>query len=222
MFFALFKQLNLIMSFPDVQNKGTVCFANRVNMCGGSIINKIIKTMLFIILILFQQGCFNNEQVTEELIEYHNNGWRMLENMKEKGKTITSEYIALALEDNNKDIEGLVKKELLPLLKEMVEHLETIQLETKEVKKLNQLEIEAQRFVYDNFKGYANILQNGNAGEIDAMYEQFDDYNKELERKYAEVEDEREKLMEKYDVELISDYDKDGNRVMKMVRKKEN
>lgn len=177
--------------------------------------------MLFIIVILFLQGCFNNEQAIEELIEYHNNEWRTFQNMKEEGKTITSKYVALALEDNDEEIERLVKKELLPVLKEMVEYLEAIQLKTKEVQKLNQLEIEAQRFVYKNFKDYANVLHGGNTEDIDSMYEQFNQYQKELEKKYEKVEDERESLMDKYNVELIADYDEEGNRVMEMVRKKE-
>jgi|SRR5699024_1629929 len=182
---------------------------------------RLFHILICISVVFILQGCTNEEQVTEELIEYHNNDWRTFEKMKEEGKVITAKYFTLALEDDEHNIERLVTEELLPLLNEMLQHLEVIQLETKKVQKLNQLEIEAQKFVYENFSEYTNILQNGNAEEIDAMYEQFGEYKKELEEKYDEIEDEREKLMEKYDVEFIVDYDEDGNRVMEMVRKKE-
>ncbi|HLR51449.1 MAG TPA: hypothetical protein VK072_01055 [Candidatus Avamphibacillus sp.] len=183
---------------------------------------RLLHILICISVVFILQGCTNEEQVTVELIEYHNNGWRTFQKMKkEKVKPIASKSISLVLEENDQGIEIVIKEELLRVLNEMVEHLESIQLKTKEVQNLKQLEIEAERFNYDDFKEAANILDNGNADEIDAMYEQFGESNKELEEKYDEIEDEREKLMEKYDVEFIVDYDEDGNRVMEMVRKEE-
>lgn len=101
------------------------------------------------------------------------------------------------MEDNEHNIESLVTEELLPLLNKMLQYLESIQQETKKVQKLNQLEIEAQKFGYDTFSEYANILQNGNDKEIDAMYEDFEEYDKVLQEKYEEVEDKREKSCNK-------------------------
>ena len=179
-------------------------------------------TLFLIFASLLLTGCFNNEQITEELIEYHNDEWRKLQEIKkENSGPILTEYYTLALNENDQGIEKLLREEFLPLQKEVVEHLEEIYLESKEVEKLNQLQLEAEKFGYEILKEQADIIHGGNLIEIDEMYERFNQYQKELEEKYAEVEEKREKLMEKYDVELIKETDEKGNNVMKMVRKEE-
>ena len=178
--------------------------------------------MLFTLALLLLTGCFNNEQITEELIEYHNNDWRKLQEIKkENSGHIFTEYYTLALEENDRGIEKLLREEILPIQTEVVEYLEEVHLESKEVEELNQLQLESGKFRYEVLKEQADILHDGNTKEIDEMYERFTYYRKELEEKYAEVEDEREKLMEKYDVELIKETDEKGNNVIKMVRKEE-
>ena|SRR5699024_6561188 len=184
--------------------------------------NRIFNVILFTLALLLLTSCFNNEQITEELIEYHNNDWRKLQEIKkENSGHIFTEYYTLALEENDRGIEKLLREEILPIQTEVVEYLEEVHVESKEIEKLNKLQLESEKFRYEILKEQADIIHGGDAKEIDEMYERFTQYRKELEEKYDEVEDEREKLMVKYDVEFIVDYDEDGNRIMEMVRKEE-
>src|SRR5699024_961051 len=112
-----------------------------------------------------------------------------------------------------------LREAFLPLQKEVEEHREEIYLASKRTGKLNPLQVEAEKFGYDIVKERAAIIRGGNLREIDEMYERFNHYHKELEDKSAEVGEKREKLMEKYDVELIKETDEKGNNVMRMVRK---
>lgn len=54
-------------------------------------------------------------------------------------------------------------------------------MEHNQVKKLNQLQIKAEKFACDIFNEQAETLQNGDKEEINEMLERFDTYAKELE-----------------------------------------
>src|SRR5690625_736915 len=100
-------------------------------------------------LMLLFSGCFNQDKIADELIKYHNNEWKILQEMKEdKVKADTSEYILLAMEGNNKEVGKLLKEKILPSHNEVVEYLEGTKLKNKEIEELNQLQIDAEEFRY--------------------------------------------------------------------------
>src|SRR5699024_3902555 len=175
-----------------------------------------------IILIFLMSGCLNKNEVTEELINYHNNDWLKLQEIKDtKISSKVSKYISYAMEDNEEAVANLLTEEILPSHLEIVDYLEGINLESKEIEKLNQLQIDAEKFGYKIFKEQAETLKKGERSEIDAMFDRFETYDKELQEKYEEVDEKRDELMEKYNVQWVEEYDENGDSVMKMERKEE-
>src|SRR5699024_12109617 len=61
-----------------------------------------------IILIFLMSGCLNKNEVTEELINYHNNDWLKLQEIKDtKISSKVSKYISFAMEDNEEEVDNL-------------------------------------------------------------------------------------------------------------------
>src|SRR5690625_7881444 len=109
-----------------------------------------MKRYLFIIIgitfMFLTYGCTNSDEVADELIEYHNNDWLKFKNMNdEKLGPIASEIVTLILRDDHKGVELLIKEEFFPAVSEIVDYLEGIELEHKEVQALNQLMIEDKK-----------------------------------------------------------------------------
>src|SRR5690625_103508 len=171
-------------------------------------------------LMLLFSGCFNQDKIADELIKYHNNEWKILQEMKEdKVKADTSEYILLAMEGNNKEVGKLLKEKILPSHNEVVEYLEGTKLKNKEIEELNQLQIDAEEFRYKVLQEQADVFSSGEKVDFEAMFERFERHDKELEEKYKKVDDKREELIEKYDVHWVDVYDEDGEPIRKMERK---
>jgi len=167
-------------------------------------------------------GCTNSDEVANELIEYHNNDWLTFKNMHdEKLGPIASKFIILTLRDDQKGVEVLINEEFLPPVSELVDYLEGIKLENKEVQALNQLMIEIEKEAYNKFKQTAEVLERGDKKEIEERFDKHDAYKDEQEENFDKFYKEREKLMKKYDVHWIEEYDEDGERIDKMKRKED-
>lgn len=79
---------------------------------------------------LLLSSCLNKDEVALKLIEYHNNDWQKVQEIKdEKMGSKISDYISFALDDNEEEIAKLLSDELLPSFVEVIDYLESIELE---------------------------------------------------------------------------------------------
>src|SRR5690625_1440525 len=114
---------------------------------------RYLSMVIGIIFMFFTYGCTNSDEVADELIAYHNNDWLTFKNMNdEKLGPIASEIVTLILRDDHKGVELLIKEEFFPAVSEIVDYLEGIELEHKEVQALNQLMIEVKKIHIINFR----------------------------------------------------------------------
>src|SRR5690625_1418042 len=139
-----------------------------------------MKRYLFIIIgiifIVFIYSCTNSDKVANELIEYHNNDWLTFKKMSDKKLgPMETEFIRLTTGQDLQGTETLIKKEILPTLGELIDYLEGIKLEHKEVKELNQLKVEIQKEIYIGFKELSTMIAEMDRQELeesaDILYE---------------------------------------------------
>lgn len=159
-------------------------------------------------------GCLKDSDVTDELIEYHNNYWITYQVMKENN--IESEMSAITsflLKDDLQAIKTLYEEDDID---ELVNYLEGIELENKELKQLNQLQIEIELSMYDKYEELIEEIDNKNAKKMEVKIMNFYILGEEQDNEFDEK---REKLMDKYDVKWIKEYDEDGNTIKKMQKK---
>src|SRR5690625_6224753 len=81
--------------------------------------------------------------------------------------------------------------------------------------------IEIEKEAYYKFKQTAEVLERGDKKEIEERFDKHDAYKDEQEENFDKFYKEREKLMKKYDVHWIEEYDEDGERIDKMKRKED-
>ena len=167
-------------------------------------------------------GCTNSDEVADELIEYHNNDWLKFKNMNdEKLGPIASEIVTLILRDDHKGVELLIKEEFFPAVSEIVDYLEGIELEHKEVQALNQLMIEVKKDSYNQFQETAKVLESGDEKKIQERFEKHSEYLDEQNEIYDNFYEKRDQLVKKYDIYWIKEYEEDGERIDKMERKED-
>jgi len=167
-------------------------------------------------------GCTNSDEVADELIEYHNNDWLTYKNMNDEMLgPIASEFVILALRDDHKGVELLIKEEFFPAVSEIVDYLEGIELEHKEVQALNQLMIKVKKDSYNLFQETAKVLERGDKKEIEDKYVELNEYLDEQNEMYDNFYKKRDQLVKKYDIDWIKEYEEDGERIDKMERKED-
>src|SRR5690625_6355301 len=88
-------------------------------------------------------------------------------------------FIILTLTYDQKGVEVLINEEFLPPVSELVDYLEGIKLENKEVQALNQLMIEIEKEAYNKFKQTAEVLERGDKKEIEERFDKHDAYKDE-------------------------------------------
>jgi len=97
----------------------------------------------------------------------------------EKLGPMETDFIRLATGEDLEGTETLIKEEILPILGELVDNLEGIKLEHKEVKELNQLKIGIQKEIYKGFKELATMIAEMDRQELeesaDILYEYEED-----------------------------------------------
>lgn len=159
-------------------------------------------------------ACASKEEITDELIDYYNKDWIPIHVMKLRntadGERRFREFL---LELDGKDVQEMEQNELdqinrifeediIPTMDRVVNRYKSVQVEHRKIKKLNEMQIEAEEFARTLMKNGINYFK----GEITES-EYREDVN-ELKRKYDEVNDYLENLMDKYNVEY--DYEKDS------------
>lgn len=121
------------------------------------------------------------------------------------------------LKDDLQAIKILYEEDVLPNIDELVNYLEGIELENKELKQLNQLQIEIELSMYDKYEELIEEIDNKNAKKMEVKIMNFYILGEEQDNEFDEK---REKLMDKCDVKWIKEYDEDGNTIKKMQKKR--
>ena len=167
-------------------------------------------------------GCTNSDKVANELIEYHNSDWLTFKNMNDEMLgPFEAPFTIIAM---GKDVEGakiLIEEEILPVQSVLVDYLEGRNLEHKEVQELNQLMIEIEKKTYKGFETLATMIEEMDRQELEESSDILMEHEHELHKMLDDFHNEREELMEKYDVRWIEEYEKDGRRINKMERKED-
>lgn len=170
-----------------------------------------------IVTLLLLQGCVSKEEAGEELMQYFNVDIRSEED--DKFSKSLSELVSLMIRAEEEEIAAYMNGEFLPATKDLIDYLEGLEYKSRSVRKLNEMDIDIQQSVYDQFSEFADVLENGNAKEIEAKNEEMEDFNRELERETEKYFDRRRKLIDKYDLTSMTDYNDDGNKVHTLEKK---
>lgn len=165
-------------------------------------------TLLFVMFgMLLLTACGNDNKTADELVTYYNEEWITIQKTKqEKMNEASGKLIDIVATDDGSSnqeeaIDALVKKDMIPVLDDILDQLEAIDLEHKDLIKLNDLQIEAEEFAKQHT---ANIVENYQGALSDSKYEIEEN---ELKEKYDDVLDYRDELMERYNVEFDKDKD---------------
>lgn|SRR5699024_5639994 len=176
---------------------------------------KIYTVIILLLVILFLSSCFatrkEDEQVKDEIIEYYTNAYETFENMKHGDlKTLFYEFASYTKTLDIESMEKMLREKYLPKIDEVIEHLEGIQLKAEEMEALNNMYIKAEQLYYEGMEYYADGLREFPVDELDQLDEQVDRYIAEYEGMYEEIEETRDELLKKYNLELVVDYDVGG------------
>src|SRR5690625_7144967 len=93
-----------------------------------------------------------------------------------------TEFLRLTTGQDLQGTETLIKKEILPTLGELIDYLEGIKLEHKEVKELNQLKVEIQKEIYIGFKELATMIAEMDRQELEESADILYEYEENGER----------------------------------------
>ena len=168
---------------------------------------KVLMLMLTVFSLFLLVSCSNKEEEAEELIEYNNDKWVPINKMNNEK---LDEPIKLldTFDDEGKDKEAItiLEDEMIPILNETINKFKDVNLQHKKIKKLNDLEIEADELLKDSAKE-AIIHYNGG----DVSEEDIQQNNIEIEEKALKLTDYRHELIEEYDLEYVEDDESLGN-----------
>src|SRR5690625_4628910 len=101
---------------------------------------KIMILMLTVSTLVILTSCGNNKDIQEELLSYYNEEWIAVSEVNKKG---THKLLDVISERGEEDEEAIIvrEEEIIPAEKESMDRLKSLQLEYKQVKKLNELQI---------------------------------------------------------------------------------
>ncbi|GGB58044.1 hypothetical protein GCM10011409_39440 [Lentibacillus populi] len=179
---------------------------------------KILSMIIGITLVVSLSGCSNSDEVTNELIEYHNDSFLTFKAMKEEEfMSKVGEYIKIVKKGDDQVSADFLEEEMLPKLNEVLDYLKGVEPDHKEVRELNELLIEAEEAGYKAIKE-GTELAGIKEGETNEKMLQIDKYENELQEMYDSFLERRDELMEKYDIHWVEENGEDGKRIKKMER----
>ncbi|MEN1968767.1 hypothetical protein WMZ97_11930 [Lentibacillus sp. N15] len=168
---------------------------------------KIFTWMLAVSALFLLAACSNDEETADELIEYYNEEWIPIHAMKSAKMDDAQERLLKIQEEQEENYRGeaiaLYKDEIIPSFNEVLERLKSVELEHKEVKKMNDLQMKAEEFGKTHLKMGIDYFND------DISDTQYMTHEDELKEKYDDVLEYRDKLIEKYDLK----YDKEKDKV---------
>lgn len=174
---------------------------------------KLVSLSILISIIWFISACASESETATKLVHYYNEEWMPILLMKKDKMDDVQRMIMEIeheLEENSDDetvsiykeeIIDLIKLEFIPVADDVVDRFKNIKLEHKEIIKLNELQIEAEEFA-------RTVMDDGiDYYKGDITEEAYKKKENELEKRYVEVSDYIDDLMEKYSVEFDEDKD---------------
>ena len=163
--------------------------------------------MLTIFSLFLFTPCGNKDEEAEELIQYNNENWVPVNKMR-KEKMNEPQTKLSKLEDEGKDKEAIavIENEIIPILDDIQNEFKDVELQHKKVKKLNDLETEAEEFLKDSMKEVVIHYNDGDISEEDIRQN-----NIEIEEKFLKVTDYRYELIDEYKLEYVANDESLGN-----------
>lgn len=169
-----------------------------------------IGVVLFLALLLLQ-GCVSKEESGKELMQYFNVDIRSEESDVYDEKVREMNRFSV---DESAEIAEYIQEELLPASDAHIEKLESLEYETRAIRKLNDMDIKIQQEFYEIFEGIAEDLQNGSS--VEEVNEKYAKDDREVQRKIDHYYEKRDKLIDKYDLKSYRDYENaDGKQRLK-------
>lgn len=159
-----------------------------------------VRSNIFVILffgcfcLLVLSSCGQNEEVTDELIQYYNEDRPKLE--AERAETMDdsqSHLTYLENTDGKETSKEYLEKTMLPELASFIEKEKAIHLDHEEVQELHQLLIDADEFAYDTLQDKGLAYYQG-----DIERKELIDANEDLEEMYDTFFAHRDALMKKH------------------------
>ncbi|GIO23663.1 hypothetical protein [Oceanobacillus sp. J11TS1] len=174
---------------------------------------KIISIILVIFALFLLVSCSNKDEVADEIIQYYNEEWIPINDMKEKElRDLPFHLNELEEHQQYEEAIALIKDEMIPVADEVIKRLQAVEPENGKVKKLNDLEIEAEQFAKEGLNAVIIYYEGGDISESDV-----NQYNEDMQEKYQDFFDYRDKLMDKYNLEQFDEEEK-GSKFYKIKR----
>lgn len=166
----------------------------------------LIGASFFITLLL--SGCFHSEEKGDELITYYNGWLEIREDEPGYGS-----LFSLAREEDPEKAKQILNEAFLPVLQDSVDYLENVELEFKEIQELQELHLRVENYFLDLTIDLEEQLENEMLTNSEKPSDEMDDKTNEFEALADKMHTKKDKLMEKYDVYWIIEYDEDGNKL---------
>lgn len=181
------------------------------------VINLKKKLFYFVglmLLMLLLQACVSKEEAGDELMQYFNNDM----NSKEyEHYLVVSKRSFNGSENLNEDMERHFKERMIPAIEDLINYLESLDYKSRQVNKLNEIDIKNYKNTIKFFRDIAESLSEGST--IDEVNSKFNKREGKIVRKLDKYVKYRKKLIEKFELESYTDYDSDGKREVKLERK---
>src|SRR5699024_584282 len=107
---------------------------------------KIFFVLIFILSsVFFLNACASDDEIADELIDYHNNEWIPIHVMKERDASYAMKELMNVLNEFGEDYEeeaiALDETDIIPLADKVIDRYESIQIKSRKVKKPNKMQI---------------------------------------------------------------------------------
>lgn len=169
-----------------------------------------MKKGISLIIVVFAAfllvSCGNKDEVADEIVHYYNEQWVPI-NAKDEEEMLDlfDKLYELEKKDKENKATAYIKNEMLPVVDEILERLESVDSSNKEVKKMNDMQIEAEQHERNGLKAIKDYYEGSKSeDELNSLKE-------EWEQKIDDVIEYRDELMEKYDLELDRNEEKIGD-----------
>lgn len=171
-------------------------------------------SMIAMFVILLLQGCVSKETAGDELMQYFNHDLNTEET--ERFTTANETLQSLTLKEDEENIAVYLYEELLPDLEELITYLEGLEYKSKHVQKLNQIDIDLLKDMYEQYTEVADIFSTGDEKAHLEVEEDLEKFIRCFEKQSDKYFSKRDKLMKKFNLEGTVEYeDGKSNHIMK-------
>lgn len=177
-------------------------------------VTRFMTKVSILFVLMFISGCANN-QVADELIEYYNNDWLELDQLREETLTpLDHKFAMMRLRGEGEEtfIE-FVETEVLVHVQNVLDAAGKVEPKHKQVKKFHQLLIETYQAIDQSSNEY---VEGSGKVDYEAMWKKREKFN----QMYDDVLKHRDKLMKKHKISLVRCYTDDGQTLTIMTKGK--